>query len=125
MLIIVINGEETIIYQGTLDDLNHHQTPCGKIQGQYQYINKEELPKEISLRHFPRFDQVRPVISHLEVRPPDKPITTNNIDEYLKNHQRQLFKGVLFLQYYKNKNVSLLLDTIPIKYLPEGSKSLC
>ena len=27
------------------------------------------------------------------------------------------------MQYNKNKNVSLLLDPIPIKYIPEGKKS--
>ena len=62
------------------------------------------------------------MISHLEVRFSDKPITPNNICEYLKGPQRKLWKKDLSLQYYKNKNVSLLLDPIPIKYLPEGTK---
>ena len=31
----------------------------------------------------------------------------------------------MLFQYDKNKNVSVLRDSIPIKYLPEGTKSLC
>ena len=37
----------------------------------------------------------------------------------------KLWKEALFVQYYKNKNVSLLSDPIPIKPLPEGTKVLC
>ena len=63
------------------------------------------------------FDQVRPVISHLEFCLPEKPLTPNKICESLKGPQRQLWKEDLFLQYYK-KNFILLLAPIPIKYLP-------
>ena len=66
-----------------------------------------------------RFDQVRPVVSHNEVCLPKKPPTPNDIGEVLKGPQRQLYKGYLFMQYYKNKNVSLISDPIQIKPLPE------
>ena len=71
-----------------------------------------------------RFDKVRPVVSHLEVRLPKKPPTPNNIGEDLGGPQRQFWKEALFVQYDKNKNVSLLSDPIPIKSLPEGTKVL-
>ena len=58
------------------------------------------------------------MVSHLEVIFQEKPLTQKNIDEYLKISQRQLYKEALSVQYKKNKNISLLLDTILIKYLP-------
>ena len=39
-----------------------------------------------------RFDQVRPVASHIEVHLPNKPLTPNSICKGLKGHQRKLFK---------------------------------
>ena len=70
------------------------------------------------------FDQVRPVVSHLEVHLPKKSLTPKNIGECLSGPQRQFQKEALFVQYEKNKNVSILSDPIPIKYLPEGEKVL-
>ena len=32
VLIIEINGEETITSQGALDEINYYQTPCGKFK---------------------------------------------------------------------------------------------
>ena len=69
------------------------------------------------------FDQVRPMVSHIEVSLPDKYLTTNNIGEALKDTQRQLWKEALFMQYENNKNVRLLLDPIPIKSFSEGKKN--
>ena len=125
MWIIAINGEETITAQGVLDELNRHQIPRGKSNIKislcrkkiYQRINLEDICS--------RFDQVRPVISHLEVCLPKKSPTPNNIGEGLSGPQRQLFKEALFVQYDKNKNVGLLSDPIPIKSLHEGTKVLC
>ena len=71
-----------------------------------------------------RFDQVRPVVSHLEVRLPKKPPTPNIIGDALGGPQRQFWKEALFVQYDKNKNVSLLSDPTPIKFLPEETKVL-
>ena len=62
------------------------------------------------------------MVSHLEVRLPKKPPTPNNIGDALGSPQRQFWKEALFVQYDKNKNVSLLSDPIPIKILPEGTK---
>ena len=70
------------------------------------------------------FDQVRPVVSYLEVLLPKKDPTPKNIGEDLGGPQRQIWKEALFVQYDNNKNVSLLSDTIPIKPLSEGKKIL-
>ena len=71
-----------------------------------------------------RFDKVRPVVLHIRVILPKKPPTPKNIGEDLKVHQIKLWKEALFVQYKKNKNVSLLLDTISIKIFPKGKKVL-
>ena len=34
------------------------------------------------------------------------------------------YSATIFVKYDKNKNISLLLDTIPIKPLPQGTKLL-
>ena len=59
------------------------------------------------------------MVSHLEVRLPEKPPTPNNISDDLGVTQRKLWKGDLFVKYEKNKNASLLSAPIPIKSLPE------
>ena len=64
------------------------------------------------------------MVSHIEFRPPKKPPTSKNIGDALGGPQRQFWKEVLFFQYDKNKNVSLLSTTIPIKSLFEGTKVL-
>ena len=71
-----------------------------------------------------RFDQIRSMVSHIEVRLPNKPPRPNTIGWGLSGPQRQLWKEALFVQYYNNKNVSLLSAPTPIKYLPEGKKVL-
>ena len=124
MWIIAINGEEPIRAQGVLDELNCHQNPRGKSninislcsKKRYQRIDLEETRS--------RFDQVRPVVSHLEVRLPKKPPTPKNIGDDLDVPQRKFWKEALFVQYDKNKNVSLLSAPIPIKSLSEGKKFL-
>ena len=111
--------------QGTLDEINLHQNSCVKSKfnisicriKSYQITDLEDI--------LYRFDQVIPMVSHFEVILPDKTITPNNIGEYLKGPQRQLWNEALFVQYNKNQNVGLLLDPIPIKSIPEGTKVLC
>ena len=63
------------------------------------------------------------MVSHLEVSLPKKTPTPKNIGDALGGPQRQFWKETLFVQYEKNKNVSLLSDPISIKSLPEGKKS--
>ena len=124
MWIVAINVEEPITYQGVLDELNSHQTTWVKSKikiilcrrKNYQRTDLEEIRS--------RFDQVRPVVSHIEVRLPKKHTTPKNIGEDLGGPQRQLWKEDLFFQYNKNKNVSLLSAPIPIKFITEGTKVL-
>ena len=71
------------------------------------------------------FDQVIPVVSHLEVRLPKKPPTPKNIVEGLKGPQRQFWKEAILVKYDKNKKSSLLSAPITIKSLPEETKILC
>ena len=70
------------------------------------------------------FDQVRPVVLHIEVFLPKKNITPKNICGVLKGPQRQLWKEYSFVKYDKNKNIRLMLAPIPIKSLPEVTKVL-
>ena len=121
---VAINGDKPITDQGLLDELNSHQTPRVKSninislcrRKSYQRTNIEEICS--------RFDQVRPVVSNIEVRLPKKPPTSNSIGGALGSPQRQFWKETFFIQYDKNKHVSLISVPIPIKSLPEGTKFL-
>ena len=124
MWIIAINGEEPITDQGVIDELNCHKNTREKYKvnislcrsRSYQSIYHEDINS--------RFDQVRPVVSNLEVCLPENPPTPENIGEVLNIPQRQFRKEYLFVKYYKNKNVRLILSPILIKSLPEGKKFL-
>ena len=89
MWIIYINGEEPITSQGALDDLNHHQTLCGKYKVNISLCRRKSYHRTYLEEIRSRFDQVRPVVSHLEVRHPEKPPTSKNIGKYLKVNQIQ------------------------------------
>ena len=65
------------------------------------------------------------MVSHIEVHLPKKPPIPKNIGEGLSGPQRKFCKEALFVQYYKNKSISLLSDPTPIKILPEGTQFLC
>ena len=88
-------------------------------------MHKEELTEKSIEYIRSRFDQVRPVISHLDFSLPKKPPTPKNIGEGLKGPQRKFWKEDLFVKYDKSKNFSLPSDPIAIKYIPEEKKSLC
>ena len=115
---------QPITNQGVPDELMCHQTPRGNSKINislfrrkiYQMRDLEDISSIL--------DQFRPEVQHLEVRLPKKPPTPNNICESLSGPQRNLWKEVLFVQYNKNKNVSLISAPIPIKYLPEVTKVL-
>ena len=65
------------------------------------------------------------MISHLEVRLPDKSLTPKNIGETLKDPQRQFCEEYLYVQYDKNKNGSLLSAPTPFKLLHDVTKVVC
>ena len=124
MWIIAINGEEPITAQGVLDELNRHQTSRGKSNTQISLFRRKTHQRKDTKEIRSRFDQVRPVVSHLEIRLPKKPPTPQNTGEALGGTQRQFWKEALSVQYDRKKNVSLLSAPIPITPLPEGKKLL-
>ena len=72
--IIDINGEEPITYKGVLDELIHHQTPRGKYKVNISLCRRKRYHR-IDLEDIrSRFDQVRPLVSHIEVRLTNKPL---------------------------------------------------
>ena len=125
MWIISTNGEEPITYNGALNELNFHQTPRGKSKFKISLCRRKSYEITYIEEILSRFDQFRPVVSHLEVILPNNLPKPKSIGEGLRCPQRQLWKETLFVQYDKNTNISLLSDPIPINYLPEGKKFLC
>ena len=89
MWIVDINGEDPITAQGALDELNLQQTPRVKYKVKISLFRRKSYQRTYSEYISYRFDQVRPVVSHIEVSLPYKPPTPNNIDEGLKGPQRQ------------------------------------
>ena len=92
MWIVAINGEEPITYQGVIDELNRNQTPWGKYNIKISLCRRKNYQRTDPEEIRSRFDQVRPVVSLLEVSLPKKPPTPKNIGEALGGPQRQLYK---------------------------------
>ena len=108
VFIFDINVEEPIISQGELDELNCHQNPRGKSKVKIFLCRRKSYQRTDLEEICSRFDQVRPVVSNIKFRLPEKPPTPNNIGEGLKSPQRQLWKEYLFVKYGMNKNVRLI-----------------
>ena len=119
------NREEPITSQGALDELNIHKTPCGKSQVNISLRRRKRYHRTDLEAICSIFDQIRPVVSHLEFYIPETTLTPKNIGAALKSSLRQFWKQALFVQYDKNKNASLLSLPIPIKSLSEGKNILC
>ena len=73
--IVAINEEEPITAQGVIDELNLHQTPRGKSKIEISLCRRKSYQITYLEEIRSRFDQVRPVVSHLEVCLPKKPPT--------------------------------------------------
>ena len=84
MCIINIYGEETIIAQGTLDEISCHQTPRGISKVKISLCRSKSYQRTNLKDIHSIFDQVIPVITYLKVRLPEKSLTSNNIVEALK-----------------------------------------
>ena len=54
--IIAINGEEPIIYQGALDELNYYQNPCGKSKFKISLCRRKSYQKTDNEEIHYRFD---------------------------------------------------------------------
>ena len=96
--IVAINGEEPITAQCVLDELNRHQTPRGKSNIKISLCRRKSYQRTYLEEICSRFDQVRPVVSHLQVLLPKKPLTPNNLGDALGGPQRQFWKESLFVQ---------------------------
>ena len=79
MQIIAINGEEPITDQDVLDELNLHQNPWRKSKIKISIFRRKSYQRTDLEDICSRFDQVRPVISHLEVSIAKKTPAPNNI----------------------------------------------
>ena len=89
--ILAINGEDPITAQGVLDELNRHQTPWGKSKIKISLCRRNSHQSTYLEEIRSIFYQVRPVVSHLEVRIPKKPPTLKNIGDALGVPQRQFW----------------------------------
>ena len=67
--------------QGELDELNRHQNSRRKSKVSISLCIRNSYHRTYLEDICSRFDQVRPVFLHLEVRLPKKPPPPNNIDE--------------------------------------------
>ena len=90
--IISINGEKPITAQGVLDELNCHQNPRGKSNIKISLCRRKNYQRKDLEEIRSIFYQVRPVVSHLEVRLPNKPPTPKNIGEALGRSQIKFWK---------------------------------
>ena len=110
MWIVAINGEEPITDQGVIDELNRHQTPQGKSKIKISLCSRNSYQRTDLVEIRSIFDQVRPVVLHLEFRLPEKPPTPKNIGDALGGPQRQFWKEALFVQYDKRRLKFLFLS---------------
>ena len=113
--IIYINGQEPITAQVVLGELNRHQNPQGKPKIKIILCIRKSNARTYLERIYSRFDQVRPLVSHIEVHLPEKPPKPKNIGEGLRSPQRKFWKEALFVYYDKKKDISFLSAPIPIK----------
>ena len=97
--IVAINGEQPITDQGVLDELNFNQSPRGKSKIEIILFRRESYQRKNIEEIRYRFDQVRPMVSHIEVRPPNKPPTPKNSGDALGGPKRKFWKESLFVQY--------------------------
>ena len=84
-----INSERSITSQGALADLNHHLNSRGEPKVNISLFRKKIYQRTDIEDICSRFDQVIPVVSHLEFCIPKKPPTPKNIGEGLTGPQRQ------------------------------------
>ena len=82
--IIAINVKGPITVQGKIDEHNRHQNPNENFKVNIGLCRRQNDQITIVEYICYIFDQVRPVVSHLEVRLPEKPLTPKSIGEVLK-----------------------------------------
>ena len=88
MWIIAINGEETITAQGVNDKLNYHQNLHGESKVDIILFRRKRYYRTDLEDICYVFNKVKPVVSHVKIRLPKKPLTPKNICECLKDSLR-------------------------------------
>ena len=84
MWIIGINWEDTITDQVKIDEIQKHNNKHGKYKVNINiFRSKSYQMTDLEYIWF-KFDQVIPVVSHIEVSLPEKPIPPNKIGEAIK-----------------------------------------
>ena len=86
--IILINVDESVTDKGALDELNYHQNQCGKTNVDISLCRRKKYQRTLFEDICSRFNQVRPVVSHLEVCLQKKSHMRKNIGESLKGRLR-------------------------------------
>ena len=84
-----INGDEPIMAQGALDEINRHQTPRIKYKVKISLCRSKSYQRTDIEEVCSIFYQVRPIVSNLEDHLPKKSPTLKNIGEGLNDPQRQ------------------------------------
>ena len=87
---IAINREYPIIAQGALDEIHCHQTPRGKSTVKISELKMKSYQSKYLKDIWSRFNQFRPVVSHLEYFLPQKPITPKNIGSKRSQQRRKI-----------------------------------
>ena len=124
MCIVSIREWGGITPKGSIDELHIYQTQRGKSKVNISLCQRKNYKSTDLEEIWSRFIQIKPGVSHIELHIPEKPLTPKNIREALKGTQWKFWKEALFVKYDNNIKVNLLLDTIAIKYFPDGKKVL-
>ena len=86
--IIYDNGEKPMKHQGALDELQHHKTQRGKSEAKISLCRSNIYQQKYIEDIWYIFDQVRPVVSHPEVRLPENNIPPKKIGDAIKGPHR-------------------------------------
>ena len=116
MWVVAINVEELITDRVVLDKLQIHQTPQEKPKVKISLCRRKSYYSADIEEIRSKFDQVRPVVSHIDVHFLEKPHTPKNIGEALKDPKRKFCKNAFFVQY--EKKTILYFYSIPYQSNP-------
>ena len=79
MCIVSINGEDHITAEGALDELKFRRTPRGTFKVKINIFRRKSYQRTDLEDILSVFDQVRPVVSNIEVRLPKKSPTQKTL----------------------------------------------
>ena len=105
--VIAINGEDPNTAQGALDELQNYQTRCVKYKFNISLCRRKSYQRTDIDEIWSIFDQVRSVVSHVEVILPRKPPTPKNIYEAPKGPRKNYVKKLYLCNTERTKISSL------------------